>query len=541
MNDFKSLLFLDRVRTIFERFGVNYLIMRKIIRAKLTMDRRQKTMTSAKGKEVNNYSSYIASAVIIGGFSLLIMVSHLPFMYRYAVVLGVSIFMVALNLISDFSSVLLDTKEKELLGSKPIDNTTLNAARFMHILIYLTTISACYSGPSILGSFYKDGVLIGLIYILLIIISVILIIVFTGIIYTVLLRYSSGEKIKNLINGFQILLSIISILAYQFIRFAFDINCNLMFTYKWWNIFIPSIVLASPLYIIKTGMFNAYTIIYTIITILLPIIAVFGYVKVILPYFERNLYKMNMVDKDKRQKKAKWISYVGNIVCRDKQERAIFRYTSNMIDSDRRFKQSIYPSLSIACVFPLIILFSVIAVEGTEMLQNTGENYAFHLSLYFGGMMLINIISLLGYSEKYKGAWIFKMLPIEDEKIIKRGAFKCFLIRFTYPILVIYSIMFTILSGISILIDIIPVFMIVTSASLIIYNKYYDGSPFSRGYNTVNAGKNFGGTLIVTTIIIALSIFHRLLKFFDYGVMIYAAITTVITVILWYNSLVKEK
>ena len=57
MDDFKSLRFLDLFKRLFIKFGIDYVVMRKILQVKLTMDqRRVPTMfNGAKKKEGNNF------------------------------------------------------------------------------------------------------------------------------------------------------------------------------------------------------------------------------------------------------------------------------------------------------------------------------------------------------------------------------------------------------------------------------------------------------------------------------------------------------
>ena len=45
--------------------------------------------------------------------------------------------MISMTLITDFSSILLDTSDNTIILPRPVDSRTLFAARLTHILLYL--------------------------------------------------------------------------------------------------------------------------------------------------------------------------------------------------------------------------------------------------------------------------------------------------------------------------------------------------------------------------------------------------------------------
>ncbi|MCM1988574.1 hypothetical protein [Oceanirhabdus seepicola] len=542
MKNFMSLRILDKFKLIFTKMGVNYDVMRKILQIKLTLDGRRPTIQSMQSnepesKDKNYFVRSLIGYFITGIFIALIMITHLPLMYRYSVGIGITMFMIAMSMISDFSTVLLDLKEKQLLGSKPIDEKTANVARFIHIFIYVALITVVFAGPMTLVSFFKDGIAVGLLFILELIIADISIVLFTGLFYFIFLRFFSGEKLKDIINYVQIAMSITIFVGYQFIARAFDfVDTSILFSFKWWQFFLPSVVFSAPLNIVSGGEVNSISIFFSIWTVILPIISLFIYTKILVPHFENSLYKMNTVESKKEQKiksnQKKGSGLVARIFCSDYQERAVFEFTTNMFKRDRKFKQSIYPSMAMAFIFPFIFMLNGLRDGGIQgYMANFYENSR-HLMGYLGIIMMAPLIVMIAYSEKYKGAWIYDVLPIQNKTIIKKGAFKSFVVKFFYTIFLAYTVIFTAVGGVRVLPDMFGMFMALNVISLFCYSKLSIEMPFSNGYSTNNA-KSFGNTLIISFVVGVIWGAHFLSKKIPYGNGIFIIAIGIFAIVYW--------
>ena len=86
MKNFTVLKILDKFQFIYEKLGVNYKVMRMILKVKLTMDGRrvsnvmEKNKKSGESKGKNNYLSLLMFNAFISVFIGLIMNSDMPAM-----------------------------------------------------------------------------------------------------------------------------------------------------------------------------------------------------------------------------------------------------------------------------------------------------------------------------------------------------------------------------------------------------------------------------------------------------------------------------
>lgn len=263
----KSLAVVNRLRGVYEKLGVDYEMMKLILETKLTMDKRREptiTMNNKNSDEKdNNFGKALILYGVMGGFmSILIMIKH-NIMIQMAVYFGFFMFVIGTSFIADFAYVLLDVRDKNLLGITGVSSKTINAAKITNILIYMTKLSLAYGGVGILVSL-RHGILFTLVFILEIILINLFMILITAFIYYLVLKFFNGEKLKDIINGVQIVLTIGIMVMYQLVGRVFDfLDVGSRFTItSWWQGFIAPLWFAAPLEIIESVVIDKLSLIH---------------------------------------------------------------------------------------------------------------------------------------------------------------------------------------------------------------------------------------------------------------------------------------
>lgn len=199
----KSLAVVHRLRGFYEKLGVDYEMMRLILETKLTMDKRREPTINMNNKSSDEKDNNFGKALILYGvmgtfMSILIIIKH-NIMLQMAVYFGFFMFVIGTSFIADFAYVLLDVRDKNLLGITGVSSKTINAAKITNILIYMTKLSLAYGGVGILVSL-RYGILFTLVFILEIILINLFMILITAFIYYLVLKFFNGEKLKDIIN-----------------------------------------------------------------------------------------------------------------------------------------------------------------------------------------------------------------------------------------------------------------------------------------------------------------------------------------------------
>ncbi|MPN37336.1 hypothetical protein SDC9_184853 [bioreactor metagenome] len=114
-------------------------------------------------------------------------------------------------------------------------------------------------------------------------------IIITALMYFVILKIFSGEKLKDMINAFQILFLLVFIVGYQFVGRAFTfVDFNFVYKPSVWHLLMPPMWFASNFNTISGTNVDNLIKVMSGLSIVIPIISIIAYIKLI-PVFENNL------------------------------------------------------------------------------------------------------------------------------------------------------------------------------------------------------------------------------------------------------------
>ncbi|MCC5912422.1 MAG: hypothetical protein JJT76_18550 [Clostridiaceae bacterium] len=504
MKDFRQLKILDKFQFFYKKLGVNYNIMRKILQIKLLMDQRRIPTVVMEGSDQQDENMFKKSLLMYGFMGLVIMLFILPdfpLFFKMNIVYAMMLFMVMTVMIADFSSVLLDIQEKNILLPKPIDNRTISAAKTTHILLYLMTITMTIAAPAFIAGIFKHGLLFGGIFFLQLFLLSGFIILFTSLLYFLILLFFDGEKLKDIINYFQIFLSVGMILVYQLLGRVFQIvDYDTIFTPRWWSYFIPPLWFAAPFSILLENQYTPQYIYLSILGVILPLVVLVFYFKVVAPHFEKNLQKLQQSNRKKTyllERRVRLHKKIADLFSSNAIESTFFRFTQNMINNERNLKLKLYPNLAFAVIMPLITLMANFG--GNRSFEEVMEEIVsgrYYLFIYGTITLLVTSIPMLAAADGYRAAWIYRTLPIRNYRSIYKGALKGFVVKLILPSYLFVSLIFLMIYGFGILPDILLMFFNMILLIIVIFHLSSKHLPFSQDfasakYSTI--GVLFGG------------------------------------------------
>ena len=542
MKDFTVLKLLDKFQSLYKKLGVNYKVMRMILQIKLTLDGRRVSTTMANNKKTdentdkNNYLRLLMFNAFMSIFIGLIMMYDMSSLKATNIVIGINLFMMVSLMISDFSTVLLDVKEKNILLPKPIDSKTFNAAKTTHICIYLMGLSLSLNViPLIIGT-VKYGVLFFVIFIIENILAVLIVIAMTALLYTLVLKFFDGKKLKDIINYFQILMAFIFAFGYQLVSRVFNTtSMNSEYVPKIWHALLPSMWFAAPFGILIDGNRQPFLIFLVVLAIIGPIMLITLYIKRVVPYFEKNLQKLNDNGGAVSQGSEKRKEFIAALVCKDNIEKSMFKFTQNMIATERSLKLKVYPSLAMAVFMPVLFMFMNREESFVDNIQ-TGYGGKIHLLMYISILLLCFCIAYINNSDSYKGALIYKVLPIENPGVILKGAVKGTIFKLIIPVYIFEAAIFLILKGPSIIMDLSAMFLVLLISSLVYFKISNKAMPFSVKFAIADSGKLIGPGITTMLLLGVLAIVHIVIRNNIIFVGIYVLVLLIVNVILWKTS-----
>lgn len=490
MEDFFSLKILDLFRPLFEAFGVEYEKMRLIVSMKLTLDKKKNNSSENKNSLMQSVILYL----VIGLVASRIIVMPIDIMTKMTVLFALIFVMLLTCFITDFSSVILDTYDRHIIGITDVKDITLNMAKIVHIIIYISIISLSISAFSIIMILMAYNIGFCLLFILCMILMDFLLIMMTSVIYYLLIKIFKGEKLKDVLNLFQIFMILVFSIMYYFITSSLsDIQINYTFSINAYDLFIPFMWFASLFCVAFYGKIQTLYIIMAILGIIVPILSILIYIK-LTPAFERNLDKLEQVsynEKDSKSKKS-FVSKLANKICKNNEEKSFFEFIYTNLSRDREFKTRVYPTLASGIIMPLVLFFvtydrSISIMEYLKSLSTTNN----FLNIYLAVILLQNCILLLKYSKEYEASFIYDVLPISKKKNIYSAEFKVIIIKLFVPVFIIIGIPYLILFKAKFIVHLLIAFVSTIFISMGTFRVNDKSLPFSEDYAVTANTSNF--------------------------------------------------
>lgn len=533
MKRFNVLKVLDRFSGLFEKAGVDYRVMRKILELKFLMDsRRAPSVTGvqnkdALGKSGNKFLKSLWIYALMGIILIPMVLLGTNYLFQMSAAMGIIMFMVMTSLISDFSSVLLDLRDRTIILTRPVEGRTLTAAKTLHVLGYMMMITGALTGPSVMAGFIRHGVGFGLLYLWMIFWMDLLIVVLTALMYLLILRFYDGEKLRDIVNYVQIALSMGMAIGYQFVGRMFDIiNLEIVFKPAWWQFFLPPAWFGAVFEVILSGKREPAYLIMAAMAITVPVLAIVLYARN-MAVFEQSLQKLELrgtkgkVGSELRHKISGWI-------CRDPREDVFFRFAMNMMRNERDFKLRVYPSLGFSLIFPFIFMLNLLRAGDWQTVLDSRA----YLFIYFSALMLPTAIMMMKYSAGYKGAWIYNATPITEKVTIYKGTLKAFLIRLLAPVFLFECLIFVVIFGLDILPDMALAFSNAMLYALICFMLFKKRLPFSEPFE---AAQNADSKSVIPMMLILGGIggIHYLVGTRPLGIAMLLFVSLAANVFLW--------
>lgn len=492
------LRFVDRFVKPFLDKDLNYQAVREILKLKLTLDKRRvpgsykQKGKNGEPKEVNRSMLltcllYLFMGLFVAGLQMI--PNHfVGNVFSY----GALIFVLLSVYIGEYSAVLLDTTEKPFFGSLPVGKKEISTAKDIHIAYYIGFIAISAMLPSVVTAVFLYGLAYGSLYFLLGMVIVVFCLHLSGTLYFLLLQFFSGEKLKDILNGFQIFMTIALVISYQILPrlISFKTLAGMDFEANKALFFLPSAWFASFFAIFAEGKYNGYYFSLAAVGILAVVLLEWFYRKKIIKEFDKKLEKLTEEVKENKSIGRVW-TILCKVLSRDGQERAFMELVLIQISRDRNLKMKLYPQLANAVILPLIFMLTEVQSGGFRMLLENIRTKPYYLALYAVGLSSTGIYTLIGQAENKESRLFYQILPIPNLSKCIRAGVKVVIFKYLSPLFILLAALFLGISGPKIIPDILIVYLafLFVTGLLIRLNAWV--LPFSTETTAGNVGYGF--------------------------------------------------
>ncbi|MEI7504085.1 MAG: hypothetical protein WCJ61_12455 [Paludibacter sp.] len=482
-------------RWFIERTGADYNQFIHILELKLTMDNRRAPKNSGNKSTTpdNSILKQSFGQIVIGFmFAMMGLIIKSEFTYFY-LMHSILMFMMAMLIISEFTTVLFDTSENTIIQPLPIKGSTQSLARNAHVFLYLALIAFNISVASIIIATIKFGILSGLIFIVSILFNVLFTLFLANMLYLGIMHIVSGEQLKNVMMYFQIVIAILFMAGYQFGINLIDKSqiMNMTIGVSWYTFLIPPAFFSGLIEALSKGLFDLNHFIFIAEALTIPIVATFITTRYLTPVFNRKLLNLEQADRATKVKTSSgktsfYFNIVSKLFVRQNEERAAFQLAWRMSGYERLFKQSFFPSLAY-----VLIMVAVQFFKKDVNLSEIASSSRYLILLYSFILVSLTLSSSLILGNNNQIDWIYKILPVNSPADYFKGFIKAVFARFFIPFYVLLSIGIVAFWGIRVIPDIIVAWLVIYMSTLLVFYMQQPVFPFSQAKNSSQGGKNF--------------------------------------------------
>jgi hypothetical protein len=520
------LLFLGLFKVPFRAMGVDYAQLQAILKVKLTMDNRRRFSASTKQKKASNQLIFQAFVYGLLGlfFGFLVMSIDSP-LVGYTFFFSFLMIMIAMLMISEFTNVLIDTRDNNILLPRPINSRTLTMAKIIHIAVYLMLLSLSLSLASFIFTWIKFGFGFACLFLILVSLSTLFTLFLTNIFYLGLMSLVDGQKLRDILVYFQVAIAILFMGAYQLMPRMMDhINiADMSLEIHWWTYLVPPVWMSGTMECLTQLKYDWIHYPFVLSGFIMPIISLWFVIKVLAPKFDRRLSQLDVAGSKpataKSEKRAKkgYAEKLAAVFTRTQEEATAFKMVWLMSGRERKYKQAIFPAYGYILILGLVFAFRS---DDTISLEALAESKKYLVFIYMSILLAFGIIQNLGYSDQPKSSWFYRALPLSKPGQILIGATKSVLVKYYLPAYLLICIATLSIWGINVLDDLVYGGITVVLITALINSWQSPQIPFSKERETQEMGNNFAKGIILIFTGSIIGGLHYGLSFLPYSVSI---------------------
>lgn len=463
------LAFLLLFRGFWERLGVNFEQFTAILKTKTTLENRKPLTFKKRNTGSSSSSASIVQFIMYLIFGLLFLAIIILIPDRY---LAVSIMllcftsMLSITLVSDFSPILLDTRDQYIIMPKPVNDRTITLSRITFIAIKLFNQVIALSLPLLVYVLFSWEIIAVLLLCLQLILSTLVSLVFVNGFYLISIKYLPIQKFKDLISYIQIGLSLLIFLSYyigpNLIRTIVESQVTTeQLKFLW---LFPSTWIASFQSLVL-GNFTPLNIVLSVLGLAVPFLGIYAYTRLFSEGFNAKIAALASADAVptetlsvalQNSTKLPLYKKIAARVCSTPLEEAGFSIVWLISSKTREFKQQLYPSLAyLPIYFIFLFLRTGEDLSFNEKLNKMAESGLYIIMFYLSLLTILTVFHLITQSNKYKAAWIYYVSPISRPGQLMSGVLKACLIKYVLPFNILFICICIPLFGLSAINDLL--------------------------------------------------------------------------------------
>lgn len=433
---------------LYEQMGANRAQLALILRYKLIMDDRrpntfQQTQVNRRKEGVSRatYGTMLI-ALFMGLLNLIAFAMGADDITYFTIYFSFFLFLLSATLISDFTSVLIDPRDTQILLPKPVNDRTFLLARILHIMVHMFRVIVPMLLPAIVYLAIDYNWVVVTRFLISAALASLMAIFFINALYLLIIRVTTPERFKSIIAWFQIGFMILIYGAYQIMPRATAMENLQQFTVSDY-----SYVWFLPPYWFAASVVHAWW--WLLVSAIASLLSVWVVIRYLAPRFNQKLAMLGGSSESQVSQKKNagslasetgYVKRLAGILTGGTVERAGFLFTWKWALRNRGFRMRVYPAIGYILVWFVISIYRNVFQLGESGETGLKGSAAGLLGLiYLSCFIFISAIQQISQADEYKASWIFYSAPVSAPGPILLGMLKALLAQFFLPLAIVVS------------------------------------------------------------------------------------------------------
>ncbi|MEO6917359.1 MAG: hypothetical protein ABI151_18500 [Chitinophagaceae bacterium] len=484
---------------LYRKMGADVNDLRLILTTKLLIDDRRpntlhvtRSRKQTKSISLATVGTMIISAVM-GLFFLVSFAIGSNMVTQMTIYFTLFTILLTLTLITDFTSVLIDVRDNQIILPKPVTDKTFVLARLLHIFIHINKIVLPMSLAGLIFMGIRHGAWQAVVLLFAIFMVTVFSIFVINTIYLAILRVTTPQKFKTIISYVQIAMTIAIYGASQILPRMIDAQnfLRIDFNNKSWRWSVPTYWFARGWNFFQSLQGGRENLAGAILLLAVPVFSMWIVIRYLAPSFTRKLATMTsgsdgdvvMPKQALNESRSFWPRLTRNLstlLTKSPEEKMAFQLTWKLTSRLRDFKLKVYPGIGYMAVFIFIMVFPNFRKNGMPETFSFAPGIVLGMT-YASGFIFITSINQLQYSESFKASWFYLTTPIKNPGHLFSGALKAAAVKLFVPFALIASVIEIVLYGYTVIPNLLLAFSNVLASSIFISLLTFQSLPFSSG------------------------------------------------------------
>jgi hypothetical protein len=432
------------VKFLLQLWGVDYIQWLALTKASIRKDLRESSLATTlrhgrTGKKT--FFTLVVFYFLTGLFFAFLVFTNSDIFFTATLLISYTMFMIAGLILVEYHTVVVSPDDYAVLSYRPINSVTYFFVRLSNIFFYILLFTSVMALPAGVAYMFTLGFkpILGVTALIAVYFANITVSLAIVILYSLILKQMSMERLQNFLAYFQLGLSFLIYGGYFFLpRLLESTNfVTLRLPTSSWFMLFPATWFSSY-FKIALGTAALLDWIVSICSILIAgFLGYFALSKISLTYSESLAALAAMPSKKGVSKKRArgWFKFTTHGF----EERVVSKLILSQFKHDNKFK------MAVLGILPLTIFYLLLGVEKGP-LPDPFETYEFNMGrvgiLYFAILLFpLMLRAYVTQSDAYQASWIFYATPTKVDSLIL--AEKNFLMKFfVIPYLLILGIIF---------------------------------------------------------------------------------------------------